>query len=140
MVKIADFLPQKRELASVEDTWVLIKPPSYSTAIARAAIAGKGRSINVSSERVSTSLEANLAYLFANEIWLTYQDTNLVVEIPKKWNEEGEVSEWDKITFEPREDETMRSFMDKIEKMPLSIVYDWHNQVCDVVPEWRIPF
>ncbi len=140
MVKIANFLPQKRELVTVEDTWVLIKPPSYRTAILRAAIAGQGRSITVTANKVTNNAEANVARLFASEIWLTYQDTNLEVEIPQKWDENGEVTEWKKIVFEPREDETVRSFTDKVEDLPLHIVYDWHDQVCVIVPEWRIPF
>ena len=140
MVKIADFMPQKREFQSVEDTWALIAPASYSVETRRSAMIGKGRTVNVSRDRISTGIEANLAALFSLEIWLTYVDTNLEVELPEKIGEDGEVATWNKITFGPRKEETQRSFMEKIEQLPLYIVYDWHNQVTNVVPEWRVPF
>lgn len=140
MVKIADFLPQKRDFNNIEDTWALISPPTFRIAKLRSAVVGKGRTVNVSNTRISTGSEANVAALFAQEIWWTYEDTNLEVELPLKIGEDGEVEEWEKIVFAPRADEKQRDFLNKVDRLPLYIVYDWHNQVVDVIPEWQLPF
>jgi len=136
-IQVSEFKIETRYLTSDEtgETWVKIRPPDYEAETQRAEML-KHRVVEVDDGGLPrTRVDVNTRTLYAEEIWLTYQDTNLVVEFVA---DDEKVTE--KITFEPRDKMTRLEFMQKLARLPVGIVYDWHNQVLDVVPGWAFPF
>ena len=111
-------------------TWVKIKPVDYSAEIERDE-ALKNRKITPD----GTQLQINLSSLWALEIWLTYVETNLVVNY-----RDGEGNVTRTISFEPRSEMNRMEFLRRLTGLPPGIVYEWHSCVVEVVPDWAVPF
>jgi hypothetical protein len=111
-------------------TWVKIKPVDYAAEIERDE-ALKNRKITAD----GTQLQINLSSLWALEIWLTYVETNLVVNYR---DQEGNITKT--ISFEPRSEMNRMEFMRRLAELPPGIVYEWHSCVVEVVPDWAVPF
>lgn len=116
------------------ETYVIIKPPDYAAESERGKMLEKRTLVPVSGF-LRTQVEVNLNELWALEIWLTYVETNLVVEFTDK---DGEVEKT--IKFESREDIRRPEFMRRLGQLPPGLVYEWHTQVVEVVPDWAVPF
>jgi len=82
-----------------------------------------------------TQVETNLNRLWALEIWLTYSETNLVVEFE---DEDGKVTKT--VKFEPKDEMSRAEFLNRLGQLPPGIVYEWHSCVVDIVRDWAVPF
>lgn len=138
-ITISTFTPQRRELRSADptgETWVKIKPPGMEEEIQRSRMTSK-RTYKYDDEGfMEVSIDSNTRLLWAEEIWLTYVDTNLDV-VMEGAGDDGEDLE---ITFDPRKKTDYSTFMQHLLRLPRQIFYEWHHMVTDVVPEWRRPF
>ena len=116
------------------ETYVVIRPPDYAAERARSELL-KHRSFIPEGNNLRTQVEVNLNDLWALEIWLTYQETNLHVIFR---DEDGEITR--EIEFEPRGQITREEFMQRLGELPPGIVYEWRAAVVDVVRDWAVPF
>ena len=135
-IKVSAMVPERRELRTADptgETWVKIKPPGYEEEIERGRLTSKRSYHYTDSGYPVTNVDVNTRLLWAEEIWLTYVETNLEVEM-------GQGEDVETITFEPRAKSARGEFMEALAKLPPAIVYEWHAMVVDVVPEWTSPF
>ena len=116
------------------ETWVRITPPDYAADSERAALLTK-RNLVPDGNMIRQQVEVNLNDLWALEIWLTYEETNLVVNFT---DPEGETVKT--VKFEPRDQMSRGEFMARLGQLPPGIVYEWHMAVVDVVGDWAVPF
>ncbi len=113
------------------ETYVVIKPPDYQAVMERDELL-KNRTVMPG---VGTQVSSNLSQLWAVEIWLTYVETNLVVEFE---DEDGKITKT--IKFEPRDQISRVEFIRRLQELPPSIVYEWHTAIIEVVGDWAVPF
>lgn len=135
-IKVSASVPEQRELTqcdSTGETWVLIRPPGWSEEKRRGRMLSNAEMYFVDG-MPATRVDVNQRELWELEIWLTYEDTNMVVEIE---NEDGDIEE---ISFKPRGQITAVEFVENLSKLPPSIVQEWRSAVVDVVPAWFYPF
>ena len=84
---------------------------------------------------IRQQVEVNLNDLWALEIWLTYVETNLVVNFT---DPDGKTVKT--VKFEPRDQMSRGEFMSRLGQLPPGIVYEWHMAVVDIVRDWAVPF
>lgn len=138
-ITISTFTPERRELRSADpsgETWVKIKPPGMEEEIQRGRLTSK-RTYRYDDEGfMEVAIDTNTRLLWAEEMWLTYKDTNLHVVLEGAGDDDEDVE----ITFKPRSKTDYQEFMKALLQLPRQIFYEWHHLVTDVVPEWRRPF
>lgn len=130
-IKAAPVGPVKRLLVDSDpsgDTWVMINPVTYREDMLRGEVL-KTREISREGSRMQS---VNLYTLYAEEIWLTYDDARIIID------DDGE----ELVLFKPRTDMTKETFMAALthKKMPPGVVLEWHTQVVEVNPDWMYPF
>jgi hypothetical protein len=116
------------------ETYVVIRPPDYQAETERGQMLSK-RTLVPDGTMLRTQVDTNLNELWALELWLTYVETNLVVEFK---DEKGEVVKT--IKFEPRDQMSRGEFLNRLGQLPPGIVYEWHSCVVDIVRDWAVPF
>lgn len=129
--------PERRELSMSDktgETFVIIKPPDFRDETIRGRLTSKREYVVDDDGYMNVKVDVNTRLLWAEEIWLTYVESNLVV---KRENEDGNV---ETITFPPKGELNRAQFMEKLEKVPPKVVWEWHAMVTSVIPEWRDPF
>jgi hypothetical protein len=119
---------------STGETFVVIKPPDYGAETERGQMLSR-RTLVPDGAVLRTQVDTNLNELWALELWLTYVETNLVVEFK---NDQDEVVKT--IKFEPRDQMSRGEFLSRLAQLPPGIVYEWHACVVDVVRDWAVPF
>ena len=129
MIKASPVGPVKKLLIDSDpsgDSWVMINPVTYREDMARGEVL-KTRVIEGSNMQ-----SVNLYKLYAEEIWLSYNDAHIIID------DDGE----ELILFKPREDMTRETFMAALthEKMPPPVILEWHTRVVEVNPDWMFPF
>lgn len=136
-IQVSASVPEKRELESIDptgETWVIVKPPTWQEEKRRGRMLSKRKDYFDENGLPATEIDVNTRELTEAELWLTYVDTNLEVDLM----DGDEVVET--ITFEPKEKTSVNDFLTKLNKLPGSIVYAWREAVVSVVPDWRYPF
>jgi len=133
----ASMVPQQVPLSADPsgETWVVVKPPGWAEEKRRGGMLANRTDYFDESGMPATRVDVNIRELADVEIWLTYVETNLEVEL---LDEDGKVEET--ITFKPKAEEDPAGFVRKLSKLPSYIVYSWRAAVVDVVPDWRHPF
>lgn len=116
------------------ETYVVIKPPDYQAETERGALLSK-RTLVPDGVMLRTQVDTNLNELWALELWLTYVETNLVVEFK---DEQGNTTKT--VRFEPKDQMGRGEFLNRLGQLPPGIVYEWHAAVVDVVRDWAVPF
>ena len=116
------------------ETWVRITPPDYGADSERSTLLTK-RNLVPDGNMIRQQVDVNLNDLWALEIWLTYVETNLVVNFK---DAEGKTIKT--IKFEPRDEMSRGEFMNRLGQLPPGIVYEWHKAVVSVVGDWASPF
>lgn len=129
-IKISPMTPVKKVLIvsdPSEDSWVMIKPITYRDDMMRGELL-KERETS-SESRASKGL--NMYLLRAEEMWLTYADAHIILE-----------DETDKQSqpFGPREEMVRADFMEALSALQPSIVFEWHQKMVEVNPDWAFPF
>lgn len=140
-ITVSNFHPVSRDLRGADptgETWVMVTPPGYAEEMERGRLLSK-RSYSYDEAGLPITLvDVNTRMLFAEEIWLTYDSTNLEVDIPAKDDDGNDIVET--ITFLPRRQTSRAMFMKKLLQLPPSFVYEWRSAVVDVVRSWATPF
>ncbi|MCP4537701.1 MAG: hypothetical protein GY832_11180 [Chloroflexi bacterium] len=140
---ISTMVPQTKKLLQADpdgSVWVRIRPPDFYAESERAQVSERITRSYDSVTRMPTITENyNSVELAMLEIWLTYEETNLVVKLVKGFDAEGNPTETELIKFETRDKETRADFLTKLGKLPPQIVNEWHAHVRVVVPAWS-PF
>ncbi|NIV30507.1 MAG: hypothetical protein GWN58_13715 [Anaerolineae bacterium] len=116
------------------ETFVVIKPPDYGAETERGELLSK-RTLVPDGTMLRTQVETNLNQLWALELWLTYVETNLVVEFE---DDQGNTTKT--VRFEPRDQMSRAEFLNRLAQLPPGVVYEWHACVVDVVRDWSVPF
>ena len=116
------------------ETYVRIAPPDYGADTERGTLLTK-RNLVPDGNMLRQQVEVNLNDLWALEIWLTYVETNLVVNFT-----DAEGTTIKTVKFEPRDQMSRGEFMSRLGQLPPGIVYEWHMAVVDVVRDWAVPF
>lgn len=138
-ITVSAAVPQRRELRGIDEsgeTFVMIRPPGLQERLSRGRLVSKQFSYYNADGAMVTGIDCNPVDLAIQEIWLTYENASLIVEIE---SEEGTET----ISFEPRDKITYQDFMAKLNKVgsaSFGIISEWHLMVLDVVPGWRNPF
>lgn len=139
-IKVSKPVPVKKFLDISDptgETYVIIRPPSPGAINERAMELSK-RTPTVSEGYYHTQVDVNTERLHRLEIWLTYEDTNLKIEVT---DDDGEVVEV--IEFKPRNLMTRREFeetLDRIAVVAYGVLVEWNQRVREVVPQWDSPF
>ena len=139
-IKVSKVLPERRYLQVSDpsgETYVLIRQPTSAGVKERGQMLAN-RTPMVIDGYYHTQVNVNVEQLRLLEIWLTYEETNLKVEV---LDEEGEVAET--IEFQPRGQITRAEFMRRLERLmdvAYGIVVEWSQKVREVVPQWDSPF
>jgi len=130
VIKISPITPVKKELDQADpsgETYVMIKPITYRDDMARGELLKERETSNTG--RASKGI--NMYFLRAEELWLTYADAHIVLE-----DEDGKQSE----PFGPREEMTRDDFMKALIALQPAIVFEWHQKIVEVNPDWAFPF
>lgn len=130
------------------ETYVKIRPPRFEDELERGRLRSKHTFAYDEQGFQVRQVDINLNHLWALEIWLTYEDTNLRVDIPREATEaevEKGVAEaggqiTDTVSFLPRRQMNMTDFLQRLSGLPPNFVYHWHALVVDVVRQWADPF
>jgi len=136
-IQVSANTPQTRYLSITDPsgaTYVIINPPDYAAESERGEMLKK-RTLVPDGVYLRTQVEVNLNDLWALEIWLTYQETNLHVQY--KDEEDKVVKE---VKFEPRDQVSRGEFLKRVGELPPGMVYEWHMKVVEVVRDWNVPF
>ena len=139
-IKVSKLLPEKHVLNLSDPTGgthVIVQPPTPGAIHERAQELSK-RTPTFIEGYYHTQVDVNTERLRHLEIWLTYHDTNLEVQVT---DEDGEIAET--ITFKPREQTTRREFMASLNRLAAvayGILIEWQQKVRETVPQWDTPF
>ena len=136
-IKVPAPVPVKKDLVETDPTkktWVIFKPPNFAAETERSEMLSQ-RSIIPTPGGLRTQVDVNLHALWAVDLWVTYVETNLEIEFT---DEDGKVV--DSAKFAPRAEMGRAEFMRQLNKLPPSVVYEWHATMLEVVPDWAIPF
>ncbi len=139
-IKVRKPKPEKHTLDISDlsgETWVVVRPPSPRELEERAQELSKRTPIVIEGY-YHTQVEVNSDKLRHLEIWLTYESTNLQVEI---LDDDGQVGET--VTFKPREETTREEFQSKLDKLAVpayGILVEWQQKVRETVLQWDTPF
>ena len=137
-IKISTMVPQIIPLTRLDptgETKVTVVPPGWNEERIRGGLLAKRKYSRDDIGRLVTEVDCNIRELWESEIWLTYGESNVVVEIDRGTDEPETLSivgDKDSVTF--------KEFMTTLEKMPPQVVYAWHEAVAQVVEDWRNPF
>lgn len=138
-ITLSNLLPQRKQLFSVDpegEVFVSIKPPGMADEVVRSSHTSKRSYENTVSGTLLTHVDLNTRALWAEEIWLTYNDANIEIELDIG-------ADADPITINinrPREKFTRTQFMNELGKLPSQVINEWHFNVLEVVPMWTSPF
>lgn len=142
-ITISTMVPQTKKLLQADPdggVWVRIRPPDFYAESERAHVVERvTRSYDAVTKMPTATEEYNSVELAMLEIWLTYQETNLAVNLVRGFDDEGNPTDTELIKFEPRDKESRADFLTKLGKLPPQIVNEWHAHVRVVVPAWS-PF
>jgi hypothetical protein len=130
-------VPEQRKLEVIDptgETWVIVRPPGWEEDKRRGELLRNRRYSYDERGFLVTEVDCNIRELWEAEIWLTYENTNLDVDIEQG----GEVLKT--ITFDPRDETKFDEFMDKLGELPPFIIRAWRGAVVDIVRDWRNPF
>ena len=135
-IKISALVPQLRNLTSLGDgAWVKIRPPTYEEELQRGQLISRRSYSYDDTGRQVIQVDVNPRLLWAEELWLTYQEANIDIEI------EYEDSATERVTFDkPRGSITRGTFMENLAKLPPNVIYEWRAMMLDIVPGWSSPF
>ncbi len=137
-VTISAIGPERKELYTLDEEgsqWVAIRPPAWPEEMARGDLL-KSRSVSLDELGFPvTRVEVNLRYLWPEEIWLTYDEADIDVEIEKPDGTSVVVA-----INKPRDQYTRREFMNLLVQLPSNVITEWHAYVLQVVPAWQYPF
>jgi len=130
-IKVSVMAPTRAMLEAdpTGETWVEIKPPTWTEETIREGLRAKRTHYFDKDGQWRTQTELNLNTLWLWEIWLTYVNTNMEVEV-------GDVT----IVFLPKTKMTQADFFDHLTKCGGDIINEWHQKVVEVVQDWRYPF
>lgn len=142
-VRISTLMPETKKLLQIADdgsVWVQIQPPDFLAERERAQLKEQvTHSVDSFTGAPTFMQNFNSADLSMLEIWLSYKDSNIDVEITIGHDEDGEPSSFEHLKFGPREKESRAAFLEKLGKLPPVIVNEWHTRVLQVIPSWN-PF
>ena len=137
-IKVSEMAPVQVNLEAdpTGETWVQIQPPKWEEEVIREGFRSKRVHFVDTDGQFRTQTDINLYDLWMWEIWLTYVNTNLEVEITD--NKEDTAHEL--VSFLPKEDMTQLDFFRKLRQCGTMVVSEWHRLVMDVVEQWKFPF
>ena len=138
-ITLSNLLPQQKVLYSVDPegaVFVSIKPPGMEDEVIRSSHTSKRSYENAASGALLTHVELNTRALWAEELWLTYNDANIEIQLDMGPDTDDILVNIDR----PREKFTRTQFMQELGKLPSQVINEWHFNVLEVVPLWTSPF
>jgi hypothetical protein len=112
-----------------DKTWVKVKPHSWQDDLERGEFL---RTRNYTSTN-AVGTDVNNYALMQLEIWLTYEDSCIEVELP-----DGKTAR----LFKPRKDMSRSEFFEALAdpRLPPRFILAWHTFVIQMNGDWRLPF
>jgi len=137
--KISAAVPERKLLRSLDmdgGQWVVVKPPTWVEEMARGQLlTARSTSFDDTTGMPITSVDVNTRQLWLEEIWLTFNEGHIDVEIEHA----GEPPVV--VTIQGTHDDFSRQdFMQRLVQLPSNVITEWHARVTEVVPAWHFPF
>jgi hypothetical protein len=131
MPKIIELpVPEQKPLLVLDnegEIWVRIRQPSVEEETRRS------RALRYDLIYDGVRPNFSIASLNALELWLTYEDSNIDLDLRR-----GDDSVI--VKFKPRAQMSETEFLAEVNKLPPNVFTEWVDRMHEVVPEWDLPF
>lgn len=133
MIQVRQPTPVRFNLVYDPDTWIEVRPPTFADRVYRDKFIGD-RKMEIGDTTI-LHVPSNYAELMCLEAWLTYVDSNLVVQ-----ELDGDGNVVAEHAAAPRARMTQDQFFKIWALLPWEVQAEWHDQVIAVSPGWALPF
>jgi hypothetical protein len=137
-IKAVSTTPVKKILEESDpsgESWVMVLPASQRHEEQRGQHL-KDRTIAYDERYgIVTKVNVNMATLWVEEIWILYGGAHIEIVDTDDGGKETTV-----MPFKPQGEMTYAEFKVAIDKLPKSVINEWHSKLVEVNDDWRLPF